>query len=1140
MNLICSPAIQQYFDSITRETNRLYEAAKKAREKGFDPEPKVDILLATSVAQRVEGLISSVAPSIQNSGLAQRITELEEQYSAGDWRIALLIAEEVTKEKFCKFKDLKEVAEVGIRTGLAYITMGIIAAPLEGLVEVKLKKRRDGKNYLALYYAGPIRGAGGTAEAISVVIADYIRRKLGIADYDPTDEEIKRYQVEIDDYLSKVAHRQYKPTAAELALIIRNIKVEITGSPTERYEVSQSKRLERVETDLIRGGMALVITEGVSLKAEKLWKNLSKWKDEFGLADWDWLKEFIKLKNEIHSVEAFMEKGSQKVLPIDSYLSDMVAGRPVFGYPLRSGGFRLRYGRTRTSGFAATNIHPATMATLNNYVATGTQVKVERPGKATVVSPADSIDGPIVKLKDGSVLRLETEEQAKQARSEVKEIIYLGDILVSYGDFAENNMHLVPAGYCEEWWQLEAEKVNPNIRHPKSAQEAIELSERYSIPLHPRYTFFWKEISKDEFTKLFDWFQRADFLVEEPAKRILEVLGCPHRVKDNKVIFDEDEATILGYVLNSKEFRGMNGLECANSVSKILIRDKSGTFIGARMGRPEKAKIRKLKGSPHGLFPVGSEGGRLRSLNEAVTKGTVTADFPIYECESCKKITIYPVCESCNSRTTPNYICTVCKKKTRNKICHGQTRAYEKKKIDVAHYTSAALKATQLQNPLKNLVKGVRGTWNKTHTPENLIKVILRAKHNVHVNKDGTIRYDMTELGLTHFKPKEIEASVQKLKALGYEFDKDGKPLEDENQILEIKPQDVILPSCAESKDEGADVVLIRICNFVDELLEKLYGLPKIHNVKTKEDLIGQLVIGLAPHTSGGTVGRIIGFSKTQGCFAHPYWHAAQRRNLDGDETCIILMMDAFLNFSRQYLPDRRGGRSMDAPLVLTTVLIPSEVDTEVQGLDVVSRYPLELYEGAQAGKHPGEIKVEQIKHRLNSREQYETLRYTHEVSDINSGVRVSAYKEKPTMVEKLDGQIDLANKIRAVDLEGVASLVIDKHFIRDIKGNLRKFTKQEFRCTTCNEKYRRPLLAGYCTKCNGKLAFTIAEGTIKKYLDASVKLVIKEHMPTYLQQAILLLERRIESIFGKEETKQTSLLTLLSQDKTGRIEEAL
>ena len=56
-------------------------------------------------------------------------------------------------------------------------------------------------------------------------------------------------------------------------------------------------------------------------------------------------------------------------------------------------------------------------------------------------------------------------------------------------------------------------------------------------------------------------------------------------------------------------------------------------------------------------------------------------------------------------------------------------------------------------------------------------------------------------------------------------------------------------------------------------------------------------------------------------------------------------------------------------------------------------------------------------------------------------------------MGEKLSGQMDLATKIRAVDKEKVAELIINGHFIRDTKGNLRKFTMQRFRCVKCNEK---------------------------------------------------------------------------------------
>jgi DNA polymerase II large subunit len=1125
---VCSPRIQKYFDSLQKEVSRLYEVAQAARAKHLDPEPFVDIPLAANVAQRVEALIASVAQQIKGAGISQRIDELEKQYGPGDWRVALTVSEEVAREKFCKFKDLREAIEIGIRIGFAYLTSGAVSAPLEGLVEIKFKKRKDGKDYIALYYAGPVRGAGGTASACSVMIADYLRKKMSIDRYDPTDEEVKRYQVEIDDYCTKVMHRQYVPTPEELEFLVRNIGVEMTGDPTEKFEVSQCKHLERVETDQIRGGLALVLTEGPSLKAEKVWKQLSKWGKEFGFEEWNWMKEFVAMKQRIHSASQKAEE-VKGVVPVDSYLHDLVAGRPVFGYPMRPGGFRLRYGRSRLTGFASTAIHPATMRILKDYLATGTQVKTERPGKATVFSVCDSIDGPIVMLEDGSVKKIQTEELANKVKNKIASIIYLGDLLITYGDFSENGQKLVPAGYCEEWWEREYEQATggKEFDHntPITAKQAIELSGTLKLPLHPRFTYYWNQITNEQFAKLFSAIkimQGNKMLNTEGVKPALETLGVEHDLTNNEIILQEDDATILKYLFAKETFSGNNGLECINSISPILIKDKSGTFIGTRMGRPEKAKLRKLKGTPVVLFPVGKEGGRLRSFQEALEVQSVTADFPIFECTTCNKQTLYPNCEDCGKPTEKWYVCPMCKKRTKLQKCHTNTVAFERRKINLTHYFDKALKhVNETQAPI--LVKGVRGTWNKDHLLENLAKGMLRAKHGLAVNKDGTIRYDMTEMGFTHFKPKEIGTSIQKLKELGYEYDKDGQPLTSENQVIELLPQDVALPSCPESDDELADNAMTRICNFIDDELEKFYGIKKYYNIRKKEDLVGQLVIGLAPHTSSGVIGRIIGFTKTQGAFAHPYWHAAQRRNFDGDETCVMLAMDAFLNFSRQYLPDIRGGRSMDAPLVLSTIIDPPELDTEVFGLDIAPKYQLEFYQAALDLKWPWEVKIEQVKSRLGKPEQYEGLKYTHEVSDMNSGVRYSAYKSIPTMVEKLTGQMELATKIRAVDLDGVAKLVIDRHFIRDIKGNLRGFTQQEFRCINCNAKYRRPPISGTCLSCkSGRLVFTIAEGSIKKYLEASMELA--KLCPPYMRQSLLLLQQRIEIIFGKDLTKQVEL----------------
>src|SRR5690606_3233795 len=128
--------------------------------------------------------INSVAPQLGREAI-DRIIELENKYSPLDWRVALIIADEISKENFCSFNSKLEAMEIGIRTGFAYVTLGVVSAPLEGFTSLEIKKRHDGKEYFCLNYAGPIRAAGGTAAAVSVLIGDYVRKKNGYFEYDP-------------------------------------------------------------------------------------------------------------------------------------------------------------------------------------------------------------------------------------------------------------------------------------------------------------------------------------------------------------------------------------------------------------------------------------------------------------------------------------------------------------------------------------------------------------------------------------------------------------------------------------------------------------------------------------------------------------------------------------------------------------------------------------------------------------------------------------------------------------------------------------------------------------------------------------------------------------------------------------------
>ncbi|MDD5417853.1 MAG: hypothetical protein PHW96_03120 [Candidatus Nanoarchaeia archaeon] len=265
---------EEYIEKITNEAKECFDMAQKARFKGYDPQRTVDIPLVKNVGERVEGLVGSMAPDIVGKGIPDRVKDLENEYGTGDWRVAFKISEEVAKKKFCDFESEQKAMEIAVRVGLAYITLGIVSAPLEGFVELKIRERKDNKKYVSCYYAGPIRASGGTASAVSILIADYIRKEMGYEVYDPDENEINRYITEVEDYHTRISRLQYHPSKEEIIYLIKNLPIEINGDPTATIDVSNYKDLPRVETNSIRGGMCLVIGEGLCLKAKKLFKNL--------------------------------------------------------------------------------------------------------------------------------------------------------------------------------------------------------------------------------------------------------------------------------------------------------------------------------------------------------------------------------------------------------------------------------------------------------------------------------------------------------------------------------------------------------------------------------------------------------------------------------------------------------------------------------------------------------------------------------------------------------------------------------------------------------------------------------------------------------------------------------------------------
>jgi len=259
----CSRAMEEYFAALEGGLSRAMEVAEKARALGMDPRTGVEIPVASDLADRVEALLGI-------AGLAPRIRELEGQMSREE--AALRIGVDFVQRRFGE-QGREEVLDHAIRTAMAILTEGVVAAPTEGIAKVGTGRNDDGTEYLRIYYAGPIRSAGGTAQALSVLVGDFVRRELGMNRYIPRPEEVERYIEEIRQYNS-IMNLQYLPSDHEIRLIVQNCPVCIDGEGTEEEEVGGYRNLERVETNAVRGGMALVLAEGLALKAPKVQKHV--------------------------------------------------------------------------------------------------------------------------------------------------------------------------------------------------------------------------------------------------------------------------------------------------------------------------------------------------------------------------------------------------------------------------------------------------------------------------------------------------------------------------------------------------------------------------------------------------------------------------------------------------------------------------------------------------------------------------------------------------------------------------------------------------------------------------------------------------------------------------------------------------
>jgi DNA polymerase II large subunit len=1149
-----------YQQDILRKVEQIYELGSKARKIGLDASNAVESKIAYDLADRVA--------KMHDIDIASRLRTLLERTTKE--KAALKIAEEIALGEH-DAGDLRTRLDNAVRVSLAVVTEGVTVAPLQGISNVQLKNNSDGSTYLSISFAGPIRSAGGTEAALTMLIADHARKVVGISKYiaNSYDDETGRFVEELRIYEREVGSFQFKVLDADVIKCIKSLPVELDGIDTDQVEVAGHRNMRRISTDRVRGGALRVMNDGIIGRSRKLLKLV----EALDLVGWEWLKDLNGAVQTGDGDDAANHR-----------MSEVITGRPVLSMPKRLGGFRLRYGRCCNTGFATIGIHPTVPVLLDHAIVVGTQIKMDVPGKASTIALVDDIDPPIVRLNDGSVLQVRTAEHASVVRQRIEKILYLGDILISYGDFLENNAELLPASYVEEAWlqelhshlsnssisNLQRSEINPqsiklmsksSFKDIPNIKDAFRMSLMLGIPLCPRYSFFWEHISIDEvlFLKenlICSYIQDDNngascsyFLIKNnfQLKDILERLGVYHSLIDEHIKIDNpDQVYSLQRLLFSDSsiptercslqscandnIKSLDTIEFVSSISGIRLMPKFASSIAVRVGRPEKAAERKMKPPVHVLFPIGSKGGSTRDILKASkTKSSFFTEIANRFCNSCRFPSLGTKCTKCGSSTPIRNLCIVCReeilyngKNNRCRRCGREGKTYS----PVSFPLSKVIEQAQHKLGLKAAepFKGVKALMSKNKSAELLEKGLLRQKHQLYAFKDGTIRFDATNEPLTHFKPVWIMTNIEKIKKLGYNKDYIDKDLTSSDQLIELLLQDIVLPlDCAEH--------LVNVAKFIDEELVKVYHLEPYYGISTIEDLIGHLIVGLAPHTSVGIIGRIIGFTKSQVCLASPIWHSAKRRDCDGDADSIMLLLDAFLNFSFDFLPDKIGGL-MDAPLLIQPTVLPYEVQRQAHNVDISSFYPLEFYEATWNRAKAADItsKIEIIKNRIGKEDQFFNYMFTHFTESLTTNVQHSAYSRLNTMDEKLQMQISTARLINAVDEDEVVSMVLTTHILPDIMGNMRAYSSQTFRCSKCAEKYRRIPLRGNCLRCENELLQTVTRGSVEKYLNIAHYMCREFKINDYLRNRVESLTTELKLIFREQKKEQSTLIEFMNK----------
>lgn len=1094
-----------FYDQISKER----EFFNKLKRRGMDPSLQIESSFEDFLPDKLAALFDEPI-----------LAEIIRSCLPNPDRLSLCLELMNKLDHIYKENTIQEKCDKILRRILGLLTDGVTIAPLDGLGSITVDPV---DNFLRIEVSGPIRSAGGSICAQIFLMGEYLRLKYNLNKYNPTEEEIDRGIAESLAYIKKHPS-QIRPAREELEFVLKNCPIMVDATESEKEQVPIHKYLPRIPKPRIRGGLALVIIEGFILKALKLVPIAKELK-----IDHQWITQLCKLGASYRKIGG--SRGGDK----DSRYS-LTIGRPLISTSENPRGLSVRIGTSPTVALCGVNVTEE-LIDLLKFINIGSQLVVSAPGKAMCISGTCSdLRKPLVKYIDG------VRPYSIGTSDQVLEILDVGEVLVSVGDYIESNKQIPPRDYCKGMFRYHTN--NEIDIDSLSTQSLLNLYKKYpNVKIPSPISLPLNNISYNQFLKIrafdLDSLQSKD----EEILKLLESINVEYFMDSqgkititNRLILEHYLArdlniSFVGYSdsLLQKPVAGSGLIEYINSLSqdRIMLGERGTYTITARVGRAESVNLTKLKPKNcHSLCEYKSGSSTELFWNSLKRNPYGYGKYKMRSCSNCG-ITPFSRCFSCDTPTSLVGKCMDCGVifPWSNRLQHAEHKCQFTIPLTIDYLKELDLCKLELgeDESIIDYTKQVKlkESSHKVAYPQPFIKGLLRANLGLPVTKDGTFRICSPNLPTTHFTPRECHTSIKNLIRLGYTEDIHGNQLTQQDQILALKIHDVIIA-------QESVPIFINACKYLDILIHRHYKGPVDYfNVLSADDLIGVSVYSISPHTSNAPLGRIIGYTINRGFYSHPLAITNRRRDCDGDIDGWGLLADSLLNSGKLYCEGKMGAL-MSVPLNFSQKLYIDEVGKEILAREIVSDYYFSYGLDNTKSHLVKELKkIMRVEHNLDRKiippEEYH---FNTPGFKLNSRNNINYYLDCESNEEKIDLVLKLSNVLVGVNQTESIIGLIEGHLIPDYIGNLNAYFKQKLKCSVCKMDYEVEPLDMYCLKCKkGIIKQTVYKGMVLKYIKLIKKLKKLVVLPSALEERLEMIFENIRTTFENDKSNLRDLL---------------